>query len=77
MKIKSEELSIDQLKDELRRLKDNLADLEEMHAFTFGKTTVHIGAEQAQNMQLEYEEECKAHNERISALERLLKERGV
>ncbi len=75
MMTKNEEISSDQLKDELKRLKDNLADLEEMHAFTFGKTTVHIGAEQAQNMQQEYEEECKAYNERINALERLLKER--
>lgn len=68
---------MDRLKDELRRLRDNLADLEEMHAFTFGKTTVHIGAEQAQNMQLEYEEECRVYNEKIAALERLLKEQGA
>jgi hypothetical protein len=38
---------------------------------------VHIGAEKAQNMAAEYEEDCKVHNEQIAAVERLLKAKGV
>ncbi len=70
-------MSIDELKAELKREKDNLCDLEDMHAFTFGKTTVHIGAEMAQNMQTEFEAECEAHNKRIAEIEAILKERGA
>jgi hypothetical protein len=70
---KYEDMTITQLKVELKRLKDNLCDIEDMHNFTFGKTTVHIGAEQAQNMALEYEQECKAHNDQIAAVEKALK----
>ncbi len=66
----------DELRIELARLKDNLCDLEDMHAFTFGKTTVHIGAEQAQNMQAEFEEECRIFKERIALIESVLKARG-
>jgi hypothetical protein len=68
-------MSIDELKAELKRLQDNLCDMEEMHAFTFGKTSVHIGAEKAQNMQAEFEEECRMHNERIAKIEETLKKR--
>ncbi len=70
-------MAVDELKAELKRLKESLCDLEDMHAFTFGKTSVHIGAEKAQNMQQEYEEECRLHNERIAAIEALLKVKGV
>jgi hypothetical protein len=73
---KPETMSIDELKAELKRLKDNLCDLEDMHAFTFGKTSVHIGAEKAQNMTAEYEEECKLYNEQIAAIEKALKAKG-
>ena len=72
-----EEMSIDQLKAELKRLKDNLCDVEDVHSFTFGKTSVHIGAEQAQNMTDEYEEECRLFNEQIAAIEKALKARGA
>ena len=71
-----QKMSDDELRTELARLKDSLCDLEDMHAFTFGKTTVHIGAEQAQNMQEEFEQECSAHRERITLIESLLKTRG-
>ena len=67
------EMSIDELKAELKRLKDNLCDLEDMHNFTFGKTSVHIGAEKAQNMTSEFEDECRLHNEQIAAVEAALK----
>ena len=55
-------MTIDELKAELKRLKDNLCDLEDTHSFTFVKTSVHIGAEKAQNLQQEFEEECRLHN---------------
>jgi hypothetical protein len=72
-----EDMSVDELTAELKRLKDNLCDAEDLHAFTFGKTSVHIGAEKAQNLTAEYEEECRLLNERIEAIERLLRTRGA
>ena len=74
---KYEAMTIGQLRAELKRLKDNLCDIEDMHNFTFGKTTVHIGAEQAQNMALEYEQECKAYNDQIALVEKALKAKGA
>jgi oligoendopeptidase F len=68
-----EALSADELRTELKRLKENLQDLEETHAFTFGRTSVHIGAEQAQSMQETYEEECRAYQARIAGIEAILK----
>ncbi len=68
-----ETMTVDELRNELKRLKDNLCDIEDMHAFTFGKTTVHIGAEQAQNMAMEYEQECRVYNEQIAAVEKALR----
>jgi hypothetical protein len=72
-----DDMSIDELKAELTRLKDNLCDLEDVHSFTFVKTSVHIGAEKAQNMTAEYEEECRMYGEQIAAVEKVLKVRGV
>jgi hypothetical protein len=71
-----EAMSLEELQAELTRLKDNLCDLEDTHSFTFGKTTVHIGAEQAQSMQEEYEEECHSYNEQIAAIEGHLRMQG-
>ncbi len=73
---KIEDMTIDELRAELKRLKDNLCDLEDLHSFTFGKTSVHIGAEKAQNLTAEYEEECRMFNEQIAAVEKALKEKG-
>jgi hypothetical protein len=72
-----DDMTIEELKAELERVKDNLCDLEDLHSFTFGKTTVHIGAEKAQNMQTEFEEECKRYNEQIAEIEGALKKRGA
>ena len=69
-------MSIDELKTELKRIKDNLCDLEDMHAFTFGKTSVHIGAEKAQNLTAEYEDECRLFNDQIAAVEKALRAKG-
>jgi hypothetical protein len=69
-------MTTEELKAELARMKSNLCDLEDMHSFTFG-TSVHIGAEKAQNLQLEFEEECRVHNVRIAELEQALKARGA
>jgi hypothetical protein len=73
---KPEEMTAQELQDELKRLKDSLCDIEDQHAFTFGRTSVHIGAEKAQNMQLEFEEECRAHREQIAKFEGLLANRS-
>jgi hypothetical protein len=72
-----EDMTIDELKAELKRLKDNLCDLEDMHAFTFGRTSVHIGAEKAQNLTAEYEDECRLFNVQIAAVEKALKTKGA
>ena len=71
------DMSIEELRAELQRLKDNLCDLEDTHSFSFGKTSVHIGAEKAQNMQIEFEEECRNYKERIAEIEKVLNERGA
>jgi len=76
MKKKFEDMSLDELRAELKRLRENLCDLEDMHSFTFGRTSVHIGAEKAQNMQREFDEECREHNEKIAAIEKVLKAKG-
>jgi len=67
-----ERLSVEELRAELARLKENLCDLEETHNFTFGKTTVHIGAERAQAMQEEHEEECGRYSGQIAKIEAIL-----
>ena len=72
-----ENMTIEELRAELKRLRDNLCDLEDMHSFSFGKTSVHIGAEKAQNMQIEFEEECRKYNVQIAEIEKVLKERGA
>ena len=72
-----DDMTVEELGAELKRLKDSLCDLEDMHSFTFGKTTVHIGAEKAQNLQAEFEEECRAHNEQITEIEKLLEAKGA
>jgi oligoendopeptidase F len=68
-------MSIDELKEKLKKLKDNLSDLEDLHAFTFWKTSLHIGAEKAQNMQTEFEEECAIYAEQIAKVEKALQKK--
>ena len=77
MSNKLDAMTIDELKAELKRLKDSLCDIEDLHAFTFGKPSVHIGAEKAQNMAAEYEDDCKLHKEQIAAVEKALKSKGA
>ncbi len=74
---KPDDMTIEELKAELQRLKDNLCDFEDMHSFTFQKTTVHIGAEMAHNMQTEFEEECGKYKEQIEVIEKELKARDA
>ena len=69
-------MTTEELKAELKRLKDSLCDIEDMHSFTFSKTSAHIGSEKAQNMQIEFEEECKLLNKRIAEIEKELKAKG-
>ncbi len=68
-----EDMSIEELEAERARIREDLCDLKETHDFTFGRTTVHIGAERAQAMQEELEEECRVSNEQIAAIEALLR----
>jgi hypothetical protein len=77
MSKKLDNMTIEELVAELKRLKDNLCDLEDMHAFTFGKTSVHIGAEKAQNLTAEYEDECRLFNMQIEAIEKALRAKGT
>ena len=74
---KPDDMTIEELVAELKRLRDNLCDFEDMHSFTFQKTTVHIGAEMAQNMQAEFEEECRKYQEQIEVIEKALKAKGA
>jgi hypothetical protein len=70
------DMSVDELKSELKRLRDSLCDVEDLHAFTYGKTSIHMSGEKAQEMQKEFEEECRAHRELIAKIEEELRERG-
>lgn len=72
---KIEDMNMNELQAELGRLRDELGDLEDTHAFTFGKTSVHIGAEHAQSMQEEFDLESSALRERIALVQRLLGEK--
>ena len=72
-----DDMTIEELQKELSRSRENLCDIEDQHVFTFVKTSVHIGAEKAQNMQEEYEQECREHAESIAELEKVLKARGA
>ncbi len=70
------DLSVNELKAELRRLRENLCDIEDMHAYS-GKTSVHIGGKTAQTMQEDFEEECRELNEKIAEIEKELRSRGA
>jgi|OpeIllAssembly_1097287.scaffolds.fasta_scaffold235016_2 hypothetical protein len=65
---KIEDLTAEELRAELQRVRGGLSDIDDMHVFTFGKTTAHIGAETAQRMQEEYEQE---RNELLALIETL------
>ncbi len=75
--METDKMSTEELKAELGRLKDNLRDLEDMHSFSFHKTSIHIGAEKARNMQEEFEEECRELNKQIADIEKELKVRAI
>jgi hypothetical protein len=70
-----EDMTVNELKDKLKSLRDNLCDVEDMHSFTFDKTSLHIGSEKAQNMQTEFEEECVMYADQIAAVEKVLQAR--
>ncbi len=65
----------DELKAELERQRDYLADFEETFCFTSAKTSAHISAGMFGAIAQEHEEERKAYIERIERLERLLREK--
>lgn len=68
--------TIQELTTELNAIKDNLRDLEDMHAFTFGQTSVHISAEKVQNLQLEFEKERTIYRRQITEIEEKLEAGG-
>jgi hypothetical protein len=70
------DLSDDELQAGLARLKEDLCDIQEMHAYA-GKTQVHIGGETARSMQEEFEEECRELNGKIAEIEKELRSRGL
>jgi len=71
-----EDMSVEELKAELKKLRENLEDFEEMHTFAMAKTSVHIGANQANALQEEYEDEVKTYNAQIAKVEALLAAKG-
>ncbi len=75
--METEHLPAEQLKAELKKLRDELCDMEDIHSFTFQKTQVHISAEKASNMQAEFDEECGQYRERIALIEKELLKRGA
>ena len=68
--------SSEDLKAELDRLRADLSDIEDMHSYATGKTSVHIGGSTARVMQEEFEEECRVLAEKIGAIESELRARG-
>ena len=71
-----DDMTVDELKAELKSVKANLDDYEEMHAFTFTKTSVHISATKVDEMQTEYDDEVTSYKRRIAEIEKWLKEKG-
>ena len=71
-----EDMTSDELREELRRTREYLEDYEEMHAFTFTKTSVHISATKVDEIQKDHEDETKEYKDKINEIERLLRERG-
>jgi hypothetical protein len=69
MKREAENMTVGELRAELERLRENLRDIEDMHSFTYERTSVHIGGRKAHEMQLEFEEECRTYRERIAMIE--------
>ncbi len=67
----------EELTVELNKLKEELCDLEDMHSFIFQKTSVHMGAEKADSMQVEFDEECKEIKAKIERIEKALAAKGA
>jgi hypothetical protein len=71
------DLSDDELRAQLARLRDDLCDIEDMHTYATGKTTVHLGGEKARAMQEEFEEECRELKAKVEEIEKEMKARGI
>lgn len=72
MNRKLEDMTTEELGKELESVKECLLDLEEIHAFSLTKTSVHIGSAMAHAMQEEYEEQSGEYRERIAQIEEIL-----
>lgn len=73
----TDKMTPEELRAELARLKEELCDIEDMHAFTFQKTNVHMGAEKVDSMQAEFEEECREVKAKIEQIEKALAAKGA
>ncbi|GAB4388768.1 MAG: hypothetical protein Kow0025_10040 [Thermodesulfovibrionales bacterium] len=69
-------MSADELRAELRRLREALVDLEETHAFDSMHTRAHIGAEEFKAADERFREESAHYVEEISRIEEALRLRG-
>lgn len=69
-------MSTEELRAELRRLREALTDLEETHAFDAMHTSAHIGAEEFRASEERFREESERYMEEISRLEKVLRSRG-
>ena len=71
-----EEMSVDELREELEYVKECLLDLEETYAFHLTMTSAHIGGRTVSAMREELEEDSARYKERIVRIEALLSEKG-
>lgn len=67
----------DELRAELRRLREALVDLEETHSFDIMHTSAHIGSAEFKASQQRFEEETRTYLDRIAEVEAVLRSRGL
>jgi hypothetical protein len=67
-------LSEEELRDELEKAQAELEDLQEERRFTLGQTGVHMGAARVELLQSQWEREERELNEKIAAIRACLQE---
>lgn len=72
-----EDMTVEELNNELEYIKECLRDEEETFDYTFTKTSLHIGALQAQSLREGYELKCQEYREKIRRIEELLRRADV
>ncbi|MBI4825523.1 MAG: hypothetical protein HY807_03775 [Nitrospirae bacterium] len=71
-----EDMTVEELKQELEHAKECLIDEEETYNFSMHKASVHIGSLQVEAMKEDFEDNCKNYKAKISKIEELLKKKG-